>query len=391
MGLIGTQNDTKLPTTCDCSLHSHFSVAKPWVDLVFFFDKTTTLRCSFAVIRCRDTLECPGNALGDCAEGREGSHWNRFSSLGLHSSSPVTCERASLQMVTWKKSSGIACNNCALGYYPVDDGACFLAAKVNGMPPVLDQLLVFFPVDICLNHPWQGIPCKGSFRQEVWLSQESSFCLQGVSFSRWLLFADWKLRLQVCNAALEIRCQLSSLEFLQWSLLGLQCLGMVMGSLTERLRLDHIHSWLLDPQLPRWLLVYCLRSMLIWTSILDVESRQDTWHLNSLPFFSPVRSGNGFRKHRCVAQQIGSKQSVCAWSGQRILDVPCFQAEFELADRCCSWKSDGHGCAGPNSESGSGTGSGTKGWRTLISFNHNGSNFLQSLPIKSFNCHTCFF
>ena len=25
------------------------------------------------------------------------------------------------------------------------------------------------------------------------------------------------------------------------------------------------------------------------------------------------------------------------------------KAEFELADRCCSWKSDGHGCAGPNS------------------------------------------
>ena len=360
---------------------AHFSVAKPWVDLVFIFDKTTTLRCSFAVIRCRDTLECPGNALGDCAEGREGSHWNRFSSLGLHSSLPVTCDRASLQMVTWKKTSGIACNNCALGYYPVDDGACFLAAKVNGMPPVLDQLLVFFPVDNCLNHPWQGIPCKGSFRQEVWLSQESSFV------SRVRLFQDgYYLQIENWDCRSAMRPWRFVASSLHWNFCSDRCwgcnaLGWWWEAWPKGLGLITFTVDFWDPQLPRWLLVYCLRSMLIWTSILDVESRQDTWRLNSLPFFSPVRSGNGFRKHRCVAQQVGGKQSVCAWSGQRILDVPCFQAEFELADRCCSWKSDGHGCAGPNSGCGSGTGSGTKGWRTLISFNHNGSNFLQSLPI----------
>jgi len=56
--------------------------------------------CSFAVIRCRDTLECPGNALGDCAAGRE----------------------------------GIACNNCAVGYYPLDDGTCLQCGPGDSLP-----------------------------------------------------------------------------------------------------------------------------------------------------------------------------------------------------------------------------------------------------------------
>ena len=73
--------------------------------------------------------------------------------------------------------------------------------------------------------------------------------------------------------------------------------------------------------LPRWLLVYCLQSMLIWTSILDVESGRRTpdtpkFFLAILP---PWDLGQGFRKHRCLAQQVGGKQSLCAWTGwQRI-------------------------------------------------------------------------
>ncbi|CAK9062829.1 Metabotropic glutamate receptor 7 (mGluR7) [Durusdinium trenchii] len=58
--------------------------------------------CSFDVIRCRDQLECPGQAMGDCAQGRE----------------------------------GIACNNCVEGYYPLDDGTCLPCGPGDSLPAI---------------------------------------------------------------------------------------------------------------------------------------------------------------------------------------------------------------------------------------------------------------
>ena len=60
--------------------------------------------CSFQVLKCRNTWECPGNVpLGHCAAGREGR----------------------------------ACNNCKPNYYPKDDGTCAECGPADFLPSIL--------------------------------------------------------------------------------------------------------------------------------------------------------------------------------------------------------------------------------------------------------------
>lgn len=63
--------------------------------------------CNFKVLRCRNQLECPGLALGECAKGRD----------------------------------GIACNNCHFNHYPLENGTCELCGPGDYWPSILAGLI----------------------------------------------------------------------------------------------------------------------------------------------------------------------------------------------------------------------------------------------------------
>ena len=75
------------------------------------------MRCTFAVIRCRDILECPGLALGECSPGRE----------------------------------GIACNNCLEGYYPLDDGTCAQCGPGDSLPAIITGIVAAIVIIFLLS------------------------------------------------------------------------------------------------------------------------------------------------------------------------------------------------------------------------------------------------
>ncbi len=65
--------------------------------------------CSFSVLKCRNSRECPGNApLGQCASGREGR----------------------------------ACNNCQQNHFPRDDGTCQECGPTDFYPAILFACIV---------------------------------------------------------------------------------------------------------------------------------------------------------------------------------------------------------------------------------------------------------
>ena len=65
--------------------------------------------CSFSVLKCRNSRECPGNApLGQCASGREGR----------------------------------ACNNCQQNHFPRDDGTCQECGPTDFFPAILFACIV---------------------------------------------------------------------------------------------------------------------------------------------------------------------------------------------------------------------------------------------------------
>lgn len=73
--------------------------------------------CSFEVIRCRDSLECPGSFLSTCAAGRQ----------------------------------GIACNNCAEGYYPLDDGTCLQCGAGDSLPALFTGIFAIIVIIALLS------------------------------------------------------------------------------------------------------------------------------------------------------------------------------------------------------------------------------------------------
>ena len=70
--------------------------------------------CDFQVLRCRNIRECPQDALGTCASGREGR----------------------------------ACNNCKQNHFSRDDGTCQKCSEEDSLPSIL--LFVIVPLIIVL-------------------------------------------------------------------------------------------------------------------------------------------------------------------------------------------------------------------------------------------------
>eukprot|EP00435_Cladocopium_sp_Y103_P065459 s567_g27.t1 len=85
--------------------------------------------CSFEVIRCRDTLECPGSFLSTCASGRQ----------------------------------GIACNNCAEGYYPQDDGTCLQCGPGDSLPALFTGIFAIIVIIALLSS------VNADLNQHLWL------------------------------------------------------------------------------------------------------------------------------------------------------------------------------------------------------------------------------
>eukprot|EP00435_Cladocopium_sp_Y103_P053180 s214_g17.t1 len=75
-------------------------------------------QCSFQVLNCRNSLECPGaSVLGSCAEGRQ----------------------------------GVACNNCKENYFPEDDGTCTRCGPVDYLPALLCIVGCLIMVTLLVN------------------------------------------------------------------------------------------------------------------------------------------------------------------------------------------------------------------------------------------------
>ncbi|CAJ1409089.1 unnamed protein product [Effrenium voratum] len=89
----------------------------PPVMLPGFWAESSGETCSYSVLRCRDTQECPGLALGECSPGRQ----------------------------------GLACNNCIVQYFPLEDGTCAQCAAGDALPAIFSMIAATIVIIVLLS------------------------------------------------------------------------------------------------------------------------------------------------------------------------------------------------------------------------------------------------
>lgn len=183
---------------------------------------------------------------------------------GLHSSLPVTCDTASLQLITWKKRQEL---HATIAEWDTIHRMMVLASwqrKSIGWNLCWIKSWCFSTRSL-FKSLMARIPCKESFRQEVWLSQESS-PVSPVSEISGLECGPVDSLPALFTGIFAVIAAGIANAFGRWWEAWLKGLGLIAFT---------VDFWI-HKSLPRWLLVYCLQSMLIWTSILDVESGRRT-------------------------------------------------------------------------------------------------------------------